>query len=284
LEIPRIDRYTVRQWRDEEIRTLRSRQKPFLEVDQIRILLGLCGPRDRLLVSLMTILALRPSEAFGLSWDAIVNDGADLAIRERVYRRQMGPPKTESSEATLPVPPRLQTMLTEHRATHPKTHYVFESSKGTPLDKTNWLNRYLRPRAKLVAEFSVTPQVLRRTFATLAPRFGASLKTVEAVLRHSASLNFTTGEYIQQVRPDILKVLDQFADTTLKDLVDLKLELPESFKPATGELAEVLEANEAKAGDEVQIATRRAHLMKLGFELGFELDEKGHIIKSSKLQ
>jgi hypothetical protein len=43
LEIPRIDRYTVRQWRDEEIRTLRSRQKPYLEVDQIRILLGMCG-------------------------------------------------------------------------------------------------------------------------------------------------------------------------------------------------------------------------------------------------
>ena len=133
-------------------------------------------------------------------------------------------------------------MLTEHRAAHPNTRYVFESSKGTPLDKTNWLNRYLRPRGKLVAEFSVTPQVLRRSFATLAPRFGADLKTIEAVLRHSASLNFTTGEYIQSVRPKIFSVLDSFADAVLRDLVDLEFPIDWGTGAATeSEIAEAVE-------------------------------------------
>lgn len=64
-------------------------------------------------------------------------------------------------------------------------------------------------------------RVLRRTWATWAGNFGADLKVVEAVLRHSASLNFSVRTYQQVIREKVLEVMNKFAEAVAGRLSDL---------------------------------------------------------------
>jgi integrase len=75
--------------------------KPFLSVEELRKLLGVLEGRDRLIVMLGGLCAMRPSEIFALTWDAYRGD--TLFIMRRIYRRRFDTPKTPASMAQIPV-------------------------------------------------------------------------------------------------------------------------------------------------------------------------------------
>ena len=71
----------------------------------------------------------------------------------------------------------------------------------------------------------MTWAVLRRSWATHAPQFGATIREIECVLRHSSSLTQVAGICIQGVRGRILEVLDAYADAVCAGLPE-HAELP----------------------------------------------------------
>jgi integrase len=196
--------------------------KPFLGVDELRKLLGALEGRNRLIVMLASLCAMRPGEIFALTWDSWRDD--TLFIMRRVYRHKFDSPKTPTSMAQIPVPKVVRAALEKWKANCPDANplsFIFPGKvRDSVLDQYNFSDRVLKPSGTMASgtAFTVTFQVLRRTWATHAPIYGAGLKEIEAVLRHSASLNFTTGTYIQAVRERVLAAMDNFANAVCKDL------------------------------------------------------------------
>jgi integrase len=232
--------------------------KPFLSVDQLRKLLSAVEGRDRLIMMLAGLMAMRPGEIFALTWDAWRTD--TLFIMSRVYRRKFDTPKTPASMAQLPIPKVVRETLDAWKVRcSPESDfaYIFPGKvRGTVLDQYNFSNRTLKPCGTIAVGtgFPVTFQVLRRTWATHAPNYGAGLKEVEVVLRHSASLNFTTGTYIQGIRERVLAAMDAFANavcTGLPEHAEIPVEpelLPQSTTPrSVNHCAEVAELADAPA-------------------------------------
>jgi integrase len=197
--------------------------KPFLSLEQLTKLLK-CLPNigrpDRLIVMLAGLCALRPGEIFGLTWQCCTPDG--LYIMQRVYRGLTDTPKSEASRATVPVPAIVQAELDTWKSVCPNDSpngFVFSTKHHTPMNVYNFLQRVLKPFSPSTS-LPITFQVLRRTWTTHAGTFGADLKIIEAVLRHSASLNFTVGTYQQAIREKVLEVMNKFADSVAGNLPD----------------------------------------------------------------
>lgn len=178
--------------------------KPFLSVEQLRKLLSAVEGRDGIIMMFASLMAMRPGEIFALTWDCWRDDA--LFIMSRIYRRKFDTPKTPASMAQLPVPKVVREAPEAWNANSAlgafEHTYIFPGkTRGSVLDQYNFSNRTLKPSGIIAVGtgFPVTFRVLRRTWATHAPTYGPGLKEVEVVLRHSASLNFTTGTYIQGI-------------------------------------------------------------------------------------
>jgi integrase len=216
-----------------------STGKPFLSLEELTALLqylpNIKRP-DRVIVMLAALCALRPGEVFGLTWQCYSEDG--LYIRQRIYRGEIDTPKSEASQATVPVPKIVRKALDRWRGEcgdSSEEAFVFATKVGTPLNLYNFLGRVLGPIGKKVGIHApVNFQMLRRTWATHAGSFGADLKSVETVLRHSASLNFSVGTYQQSIRENVLKVMDKFAEAVAATLVDMAPPTQEERKAERG--------------------------------------------------
>jgi integrase len=186
--------------------------KPYLTCEQLRSLLSVLEGRERLLVMLTSLMALRVGEALGLDWSCYTGD--DLIVLRRVYRGRLDSTKTPASAATLPVPKIIMEVLDNLKSSltpREKEGFIFSSSNGTPLNAGNFLRRVLYPSGTLAEiPFTLNWQVLRRTWATLAVNFGASYAEIEAVLRHaSGDIHLA---YVQAQRERILDLLNRMCE------------------------------------------------------------------------
>lgn len=126
---------------------------------------------------------LRVSELIGLRWRNVNQDS--IAIEERYCRGDWGAPKSEASNATIPVNPdvierlhRLKSIMVEVKAGRAVRRYpatkadaledlVFPSVvKGVPMRDNNILVRHIKPPGAKLGIPWVNWQVLRRSYAT----------------------------------------------------------------------------------------------------------------------
>ncbi len=92
-------------------KNLRAKDKQVLSWEQMRLILSEVGSRDRVLLMLDMIGALRPSELFALRWRSFDNRNT-LSITETVYKgsiRSFG--KTEKSLSDIHLPDGLAAEL-----------------------------------------------------------------------------------------------------------------------------------------------------------------------------
>ena len=89
---------------------------------------------------------------------------------------------------------------------------MFASSRGTPLDGHNYLQRFLQPVAEKIGVPGLTFQALRRTFATLVQGKG-NVKDAQAQLRHAHAAT-TLGIYTQAI-PDSVAAAVEALDKEL---------------------------------------------------------------------
>jgi integrase len=198
-------------------RTGRRRSKPYLTPSQFNRLLGATPEPYASMVYVAIYTGLRVSELAGLKWNDVGED--TLTVDERYCRGDWGAPKTESSNATIPVNRsvierihRLKQLTIEVRAGRAvRKHRLVKSSgpedlvfqsvrDGKPIRDNNVLTRFIKPAARIVGLPWANWRCLRTSHATWLKMVGADVKDVQGQLRHSRAS--TTLDIYQQFVPE----------------------------------------------------------------------------------
>lgn len=188
----------------------KSANRTHRSAEEIAALLRELGnERDRLILRMLVLGGFRPHELFALRWNDI--HGRQVLIDETIEKWRVVPlAKTKRSKGLVGIPAALATelaawrMQSEHAA---ELDFVFSTSNRTPIDPKNWRVRNLQPAAKRAGIACVDLRQMRRSFATIAPQVGLSIKQVSEQLRHS-TITTTADIYVQPVKEALLRGLD----------------------------------------------------------------------------
>lgn len=154
-------------------------------------------------IALAAFAGLRKSEIRGLRWSDV--EGDSLRIRRKVYGRHVGPTKTETSDAPVPLLPYLKQMLVLFsRATRTRdsrdSDYILQGSRGFALSLDTLADRVIIPRFKAHKLTWEGWPAYRRSLASLLDEMGVRLKTISRILRNAPQTTFT--HYVQRSDAD----------------------------------------------------------------------------------
>jgi integrase len=142
---------------DERPRSQPRRQR-VLGRAEIERLLGVCSPRDRLMIATVLYTGLRISEMLGLVWDDVDFAAGVIHVRAQLSRAHLGAPgrrvtpKTPASVRDVPLVPQLARLLSARRQRSPfagGADWVFATARGTPYGHRNVSRRCLGHAAQL---------------------------------------------------------------------------------------------------------------------------------------
>lgn len=203
-----------------------------LEVDQIRAVADAMPDRWQTTIMLAAGTGLRQGEVLGLTLDRV-----DFLRRTVKVDRQMltpssgqphhGPPKTQASYRTVPLPDVIAFELSEHLRNFPPAAdgLIFTRADGRPIPRAAiggaW--RTAAKNAKLPE--GVTFHDLRHFYASLLIRHGESVKVVQTRLGHASAA--VTLDVYGHLWPDS-------EDRTRAAVEEAFGERPESFDSALG--------------------------------------------------
>ena len=192
-------------------------KKPFLRVEQFYRLLDSMTEPYSTMVYVAVFTALRVSELAALRWRNI--HATSITVEERYSRGDFDQPKSEASQATIPVDQhvlerieQLKNIEVAVRAGKATRRYkvvksggpddlVFQSVRsGAPMRDNNVLTRHIKPAARKLGLEFVNWQVLRRSCATWLQQAGVDVKDAQGLLRHSRAS--TTQDVYQQLVPE----------------------------------------------------------------------------------
>ena len=132
-----------------------------------------------------TFAGLRLSEIRGLRWSDL--DSSMLRVQRSVWRTQVGPTKTEESEAPVPVIPALKFVLEKYRGKinpKPEDYILAGERKGAPLNLHNLANRVIKPALKEKGLEWKGWKAWRSGLASALYALKVSPKVIAAILRH----------------------------------------------------------------------------------------------------
>ncbi len=162
-------------------------------VEQVEALIGAMPERYRALVVLAAGTGLRQGECFGLSVDRVDFLRRTIRVDRQLVlagkgQPEFGPPKTEASIRTVPLPGVVGTALAAHLDGHPATSegLIFTNTVGRPIRR----NRFGELWRTTVDETGLTGlrfHDLRHFYASLLIRHGESVKVVQARLGHASA-------------------------------------------------------------------------------------------------
>lgn len=193
--------------------------KPYITRRQFNQLVELIPEPYATMVFVAVMTGLRVSELVALKWEDVGVDTNTITIDERFCRGDWGEPKSDASNATVPVNQevidriqRLKEMkvvvrwgghsatktISVVKSTAPDA-LVFQSLKtGAPMRDNNILTRHIKPAARKLGMDFVNWQVLRRSFGTWLKIAGTHIKDTQALMRHSR-ISTTMEIYVQDV-------------------------------------------------------------------------------------
>lgn len=175
--------------------------------DLSRLIFGVLGLRERVMVFLDFGTGLRRGELSGLKWEDVDFERGQLHPKRSIVRQHIGPTKTEASRKPIPLDDHLLGDLRKWRAQTPYAQdedYIFASPK-TYGKQPYWLEsivkRQIKPAAKKHGIYLKGWHTLRHTYSTLLRANGSDPKVVQELLRH-ASLKVTMDTYTQALSPE----------------------------------------------------------------------------------
>ena len=215
LKVPPARKHKRKAWSSEEARR-------FLESARV--------DKDPLYAAyvLVLVLGLRKGELLGLGWDSVDLDHAELTvdwqlqrIGSRLLRRET---KTDTSDATLPLPSICVVALNHHRADRLVARQaageawqdfplIFTTRYGTPIEPRNF-NRFWDRRCDAAAVRRITVHDARRTCGSLLADLDVHPRVAMRILRH-AQFAITMEIYTEvssQATRDALKRLGESLD------------------------------------------------------------------------
>lgn len=196
---------------------LPSREEIVLTPVEVAALLQELRDPFKTLILLAAVTGMRRGELFGLKWEDIDFQEAEIRVVRSIVDQVEGPPKTLASRRPLPMSAELASALEGWNRSSSYSRpgdWVFAS----PLcvgQKPYWpdavLKRHIFPAAKRAG---ITKRIgwhsFRRTLATLLQSSGASVKTTQELLRHSSPV-MTLGTYAKAVTADKRNAQDTIA-------------------------------------------------------------------------
>ena len=165
-----------------------------LPLEHVQAMADAVPPRYRAAVILGAGCGLRQGEMLGLTIDRV-----DFLRRSVRVDRQLvtqdgqtprwGPPKTKSSDRTIPAPQVVLDALAEHVHTYGtgRDGLLFPTATGEPMTRNAWLMIWRRAAAKVGLPGGEGYHALRHVYASLLIANGCSVKAVSARLGHSSA-------------------------------------------------------------------------------------------------
>ncbi|PZO81762.1 MAG: site-specific integrase, partial [Mesorhizobium amorphae] len=102
--------------------------------EEVKALVGALEGRWRPLLLTAIFTGLRASELRGLPWSAVNFDKREIRVHQRADRfNKIGPPKSETSERTVPAPPIVISALREWKMTCPRRPSGKVDRDGNPI-------------------------------------------------------------------------------------------------------------------------------------------------------
>jgi integrase len=180
---------------------LRETDKTTLSWGQLQLALSKLPRRDRAIVELDMMNALRPGELFALKWRCFNPEERTMRLMETVYKGRLRPwGKTRKSLRVVHLSKAYARDLLlwkkECADTSPEA-FIFPARGGGFIDADNYRKRILHKLARELKLPKLTFQVIRRTMATLAQKKG-TVKEVQGYMRHARTAT-TTDAYMQQI-------------------------------------------------------------------------------------
>jgi integrase len=198
-----------------------------LEVEQVLHLVETIDERYRAAVVLAAGAGLRQGEVFGLEVRHVDFLRRTVRVEQQLVQLSnaspsIGPPKTEASARTVPLPQWVIDELAAHLARYPAGpgELVFREADGGPIRRTAFSAKVWRPTvttAKVPAGIGM--HALRHFYASLLIRHGESVKVVQSRLGHASAVE-TLNTY-SHLWPDSDDRTRDAVDTALFGSVDL---------------------------------------------------------------
>ena len=174
--------------------------------DLSRLLFGVLGLLERVMVFLDFGAGLRRGELAGIRWEDVDFGLGQLLPKRSIVHQHIGPTKTEASQKPIPLDEFLVADLQAWRAMTPyaqDSDYVF-ASPAMHGKQPYWLDSFFRKRIKpaaLAAGINLKGwHTLRHTYSTLLKSNGNDPKVVQELLRH-AKFATTMDGYTQALSP-----------------------------------------------------------------------------------
>jgi integrase len=169
---------------------------------------------------------MRQGECFGLTIDRI-----DFLRRQLTVDRQLillpgakpalGPPKTQASYRTIPLPRVVTDALAAHLAAYPTATdgFVFTNDESEPIRRTRFSDLWRPAVLAAGAPAGTGFHALRHFYASLLIRHGESVKTVQARLGHASAAE--TLDTYSHLWPDSEDMTRAAIDEVLSGAVSL---------------------------------------------------------------
>jgi integrase len=184
------------------------------------------GDRFEALYILCLMCGLRQGEALALRWRDIDLDEGTLRVNLQLQRvrggggLQFSEPKN-ASRRTVGLPQRAVSTLKSHRkrqleeklrvADYEDSGLVFASSKGTPIDAQNVVNRYYKPLLKRASLPPIRFHDLRHSCLSLLAQHGEPIRDLQALAGH-ATAAFTLQRYTHHYDSSARRTADRMGE------------------------------------------------------------------------
>jgi integrase len=190
----------------------RERTPDILEVQEMHLLLGALGIREKAMVFLDMPSGLRRGELAGLKWGDFDFKNLHVSVTRSLVDQHVGPVKTEASRKLMPIDDYVaHDLLAWYEVTPYKkpSDYVWATDANRAGAKRGkqpvWLSTvmrdYIQPAARKVGiNKKISWHTFRHTFSTLLKGNGEDVKVVQELLRHSTA-KMTLDTYTQALSP-----------------------------------------------------------------------------------
>lgn len=145
--------------------------------------------RMRAMLVMAAGTGMRQGEVFGLTIDRLDFLRRTVRVDRQLVDGSFGPPKTDSSVRTIPLPKTVVDALAAHLQAHPagEDGFVFTRASGAPWRRSAFSVEWTRARRVTGAAEDVTLHSFRHYYASLLIRHSESVKVVQTRLGHATA-------------------------------------------------------------------------------------------------
>lgn len=167
--------------------TKRTKEPVVITYEQFRAVVTKLPAHVNMVAVVSACLGLRVSETLGLRWSNIDLERHTVSIRTSAYRGAIEETKTVSSNADLPLDPRLETLLGKWRTeSGAEFEWVFANpATGMPYYSPSLQQKWIRPAGESIGIKGLGFHSLRHSYRSWLDAVGTTPGVTKDLMRHS---------------------------------------------------------------------------------------------------